>query len=231
MCGRFDQSHTKLEYAMAMGWPVNELNGDSQAEPRRNVSPGTYRPVLHLAEGVPSVDDLHWGYRPIWAAGKVPIAMNARLEKITNGYWRKLLASGRCIAAADGWYEWTGEKGSKLPWHIHLKTREPIFMAAIGNFGPFKEHKAEAGFAIVTDDAVGGMLDVHDRRPIVLRPEDALTWVSKDMSADEAAEFLRIASRPTEDFEWHRVSTAVNKAGTEAPDLTEPIEQFPAAPD
>ncbi|MDB5777633.1 MAG: hypothetical protein JWP38_3766 [Herbaspirillum sp.] len=228
MCGRYDQSHTKMEYAMAMGWPAQMVRGDSRAQPLHNVSPGTYRPVIHLVDGEPAVDDLHWGYRPTWASGRVPIAINARLDKLAGGYWRRLLAGGRCIVAAEGWYEWTGEKGSKLPWHIHLKTHEPILMAAIANFGPFKEHKAEAGFAIVTADSVGGMRDVHDRRPIVLRREDAITWISRDLSPDEATHLLRTAARPIEDFEWHRVSTAINKAGAEAPDLTEPIEPAPA---
>lgn len=224
MCGRIDQRQAGIDYAMRFGREATwKVFNSSQAEPRANVSPGTYRPVIHLVDGELRIDDLYWGYRPIWATGKVPIAVNARVEKIANGYWKKLLAGGRCIVAAEGWYEWTGEKGSKLPWHIHLKTREPILMAAIANFGPFKEHRAEAGFAIVTADSVGGMLDVHDRRPIVLRHEDAITWISQDFSPDEAIHFLRTAALPTEEFEWHRVSTAVNKSGTEEPGLADPI--------
>jgi putative SOS response-associated peptidase YedK len=228
MCGRYDQKHDKLDYAMAMGWPVNRIKGDSQAEPRRNVSPGTYRPVMHFADGEPAINDLFWGYRPAWAASKkIPIANNARLEKITNGYWKKLMVGGRCIVPADGWYEWTGEKGAKQPWHIHLKTREPLFMAGVANFGEFVEHRAEAGFAIVTADALGGMIDVHDRRPVVLSAADAATWLNPNLPPDEAKHLLEIAARPPEDFEWYEVDPIVNNSRNEAPTMGDPISNQP----
>ena len=225
MCGRIDQKANKLDYAKAMGWLEDQIRGDSVADRRLNVSPGTYRPVFHIADGEQRIDDLFWGYRPAWAAEKkIPIASNARLEKITNGYWKRLLVAGRCIVPADGWYEWTGEKGAKLPWHIHLKTHEPLFMAAIANFGAFVEHKAEAGFSIVTADAVGGMVDVHDRRPVVLTAADAAIWMDQAMPPEETEHLLRVAGRPPEDFEWYRVSPAVNNSRNEAPDMAVPID-------
>eukprot|EP01034_Spumella_vulgaris_P026871 gene26872-33519_t len=84
------------------------------------------------------LDDLHWGYQAIWAKGKMPVAVNARLEKITGKYWASLLGRGRCIVPADGWHEWTEEKGSKQPWHTARTA-------------------ASNGFALVTADAQGGM--------------------------------------------------------------------------
>lgn len=48
-----------------------------------STSPGTYRPVLHGDQDVLFADDMHWGYRSAWAemSGKVPMAINTRLEK------------------------------------------------------------------------------------------------------------------------------------------------------
>lgn len=224
MCGRYEQSQTIEEYIAVLGWLMYHFENNSQAERKQNVSPGTYRPVLHVVGEERRADDLYWGYRPAWASEKLPVAVNARLEKITGSYWSRLLRVGRCIVPADGWYEWTGEKGAKLPWHIHRKDRTPLFMAGVANFGEFNTHKAEAGFAIVTAAAVGGMVDVHDRRPVVLSAEDAREWLDPDMPADQAEHLLRTAGLPAEQFEWYRVGTAVNRAGTEAPDLTDPIE-------
>jgi putative SOS response-associated peptidase YedK len=234
MCGRIDQRQAGIEYAMRHDWQGLNIRNVSEAAPKQNVSPGTYRPVMHLVDEELAVEDLFWGYRPIWdtkprinkktgRASKPQPNNNARLDKLAGGYWKPLVKAGRCIVPADGWYEWTAQDGQKLPWHIHLKTREPLFMAGIGNFGPFVEHKAEAGFAIVTADALGGMVDVHDRRPVVLTAEDSATWLNREMPPDEAIHFLTVAGRPPEDFEWYRVSTEVNKSGNEAPGMSEPI--------
>lgn len=226
MCGRIDQRQAGIDYAMQFGWErARPMFNSSEATPRVNASPGTYRPVFHLVDGELHIDDLHWGFRPIWAsAQKAKIYQNARLDKLTGKYWGSLLKRGRCIVPADGWYEWTAAHGKKWPWHIHLKTHEPVFMAGIANFGPFVEHKAESGFAIVTADALGGMIDVHDRRPVVLTAADAATWLSPDLPPEEAQHLLNVAGRPPEDFEWYRVSPEVNNSRNEAPDLAEPID-------
>ncbi len=95
------------------------IRGEAQSS--YNVSPGTYRPVLHVDGDALFVDDMRWGYRSSWAeaSGKIPVAINARLENIRNRYWSGLLKRGRAIVPAAGWYEWTGEKCSKQPWHVH----------------------------------------------------------------------------------------------------------------
>lgn len=43
------------------------------------------------------------------------------------------------IVPADGWYDWTGEKGHKQPWYIRLKADKPMFMAGITNWKPYKD--------------------------------------------------------------------------------------------
>jgi putative SOS response-associated peptidase YedK len=96
-------------------------------------------------------------------------------------------------------------------------------MVALANFGPFEENRAEAGYVIVTDDAAGGMLDIHDRRPVVLSAEDAKLWLDPDLSPQQAIELARHAAVPPEAFEWHKVSTAVNRVGSDGPQITLPL--------
>lgn len=222
MCGRFDQSQSARNYANALGWL--DAVFDSSSMPAHNVPPGTYRPVLHIQDGARRVDDVYWSYRARWAKGKVPVTINARMDKLTNRYWRGLLKSGRALVPAEGWYEWTGEKGHKQPWYIHRKDGAPLFMLALANFGPFTEDRAEAGFVLVTDDAAGGMLDIHDRRPVVLDARDGASWLDPALSSQEALEFARRAALPAEAFEWHRVSTLVNRAGVDGPEVTRPTD-------
>jgi putative SOS response-associated peptidase YedK len=223
MCGRFDQSQTARFYANLIGW--TDAVFDSESAPTTNAAPGTYRPVLHVEDGEHRVDDVFWSYRPKWAEGKIPIAINARLEKLTSSYWSRLLKKGRGIVPAEGWYEWTGEKGHKQPWYIHRQDHGPLFLVALANFGPFEENRAESGFVIVTDDAAGGMLDIHDRRPVVLDAEAAKLWLDPALSPQQALELARQSAVPAAAFEWHKVSTAVNRVGSDGPQITLPLEE------
>jgi putative SOS response-associated peptidase YedK len=170
-------------------------------------------------------DDMHWGYRSAWAeaSGKVPMAINTRLEKIGNNYWKPLLKRGRVIVPANGWYEWTGEKGSKQPWHIHRGDGSPLYMAALANVAPANEHKASNGFTIVTADAQGGMVDVHDRRPVVLSAADAAVWLDPDLSAEQAQHLLNATALGLEYFEWYQVDRAVGNVRSQGPQLAAPI--------
>jgi putative SOS response-associated peptidase YedK len=223
MCGRFDQSQTARYYANVIGWA--DALYDSEATPAYNVSPGTYRPLMHIQDGQPRVDDVFWSYRAKWAEGKVPICINARMEKLTNRYWRSLLKNGRAIVAAEGWYEWTGEKGHKQPWHIHRKDGTPLFMLALANFGAFESKREEAGFVLVTDDAAAGMLDIHDRKPVVLSADDAKLWLDPALTPEQALELARNTALPSEAFEWHKVSSVMNKAGEDGPHIALPLPE------
>jgi putative SOS response-associated peptidase YedK len=223
MCGRFDQSQTARHYANLLGW--TDAVYDSESAPTRNAAPGTYRPVMHVQDGEHRVDDVFWGYRAKWAEGKVPISINARFEKLSNRYWSRLLKNGRAVVPAEGWYEWTGEKGHKQPWHIQRKDGAPLFLLALANVGPFVEHRAEAGFVLVTDDASGGMLDIHDRRPVVLEARDAELWLDPALPAEQALELARNAAVAADAFDWYKVGTRVNYAGADGPEITRPLDK------
>ncbi len=172
------------------------------------------------------IGDLHWGYRSAWAeaSGKIPMAINTRLEKITNRYWNPLLKKGRAIVPADGWYEWTGEKGQKQPWHIHRGDGEPLYLAALANFAPSAEVKTLNAFTIVTADAQGGMVDVHDRRPVVLTAADAAVWLDPDMAADQAEQLIRSVALGPDSFDWYPVDKAVGNVKNDGAALIQPVE-------
>lgn len=211
MCGRFDQNDTARVLASSFGW--TDAVFDSEAEPHLNVSPGTYRPVLHIQDGVRRVDDVFWGYRPAWAAQavpapgkkKIPIAINARLEKLAGAYWKPLLRAGRGIVCVSGWYEWTGEKGTKQPWHIHRRDRAPLFLLALAQFGPYKHNREEAGFVLVTADSLGGMVDIHDRRPVAVSLEDAQRWLAPALTPEQALHLASSCMLDVDLFAWHAV--------------------------
>lgn len=221
MCGRLDQSDIPRLIA-DFAW-AEEIFNRSEAQSSYNVAPGTYRPVLHADGDALFVDDMHWGYRSSWAeaSGQIPIAINTRLEKISNRYWSGLLKRGRAIVPATGWYEWTGEKGSKQPWHVHRGDGAPIYMAALANVAPANEFKASNGYTIITADAEGGLVDVHDRRPVVLGAEDAALWL--DLPAEQAEQFLRAVALGADAFDWHKIDRAVGNVRNQGPQLVAPL--------
>jgi putative SOS response-associated peptidase YedK len=141
----------------------------------------------HAPQGRTPVHRYAWGYRtPKEADEKKKPWICARVEKsLTGRYFQHMFREGRVIIPSGGWYEWTVENGKKQPWYITRKVNEPIFMAGLTNFRPDVEQTAETGFVIVTEDSGAGMVDVHDRRPVVLEPEDALTWMNPDTPVEK----------------------------------------------
>ena len=93
------------------------------------------------------------------------------------------------------------ENGKKQPWYITRKVNEPIsvtFMTELTNFRPYTHQTVDVAFVIVTKDSGAGMVDVHDRRPVVRESENALRWIDGDTPIEEAAHISQSWSIPTE---------------------------------
>lgn len=219
MCGRISQREAADIYAAKVGWKSSRT--DVSDGLKYNVPPGTRPIVLHqLGDGSDQIDRLFWGYKPEWY--KHSPVINARLDTILkkSPMWRDLLGK-RVLVPADGWFEWTGDTGDKQPWFIHAKDAEPIYMAAITAWQPEKEDDVEHGFAIVTDASAGGMVDIHDRRPVVLTPEAAREWTSPDTTVNAALEILSTA-RPETAFQWNPVTRQMSNVKYQAPNTNHP---------
>lgn len=220
MCGRIRQAREPVEYEETMHWNPRDL-GKLADGLKYNVPPGTRPLVMHqLGDGNDQMARLFWGYKPSWYK-RAPV-INARLDTILkkSPMWRALLGR-RVLVPADGWFEWTGETGDKQPWYIHSRDGTPIYMAAITAWQPSKADDVEHGFAIITDDSAGGMIDIHDRRPVVLTPEAAREWVSLDTSTVAALELLSTA-RPETAFQWHPVTRQMSNVKYQAPNTDQP---------
>lgn len=220
MCGRIRQAREPVDYIESMNWNPHDL-GKLAGGLKYNVPPGTHPIVLHqLGDGSDQIDRLFWGYKPEWYK-RSPV-INARLDTILkkSPMWRSLLGK-RVLVPADGWFEWTGETGDKQPWYIHSKDDSPLYLAAITAWQPDKENDVEHGFAIVTDASAGGMVDIHDRRPVVLAPDAAREWTSPATSVESALELLSTA-RPETAFEWHPVTRQMSNVKYQAPNTSLP---------
>lgn len=228
MCGRISQSETRQYYARLLRPDIStrEWHGGDTI-PEYNLSPGRTALILHMLTGNLRSEHIFWGYStPNEAAANRKPWINARVEKaLTGRYFRHMFRQGRVIVPGDGWFEWTVEGGKKQPWYISRKNEQPVFMAGLTNLRPEEYQEVKRGFVIVTQDSEGGMVDIHDRRPVVLNPEDAVRWMALQTPAEEAAHIAQSRSLPAEEFRWWKVSRAVNRPdpATNGAYLLEPV--------
>ena len=229
MCGRFTQyRHMKayLDQLDSQASLVTQL----ELEPigRYNVPPRTRVNLIHHDEDGLRASPILWGYQPFWAKGKRPPAINARLETAATGrYWRGVWKRGRAVVPADGWFEWVTDETNpkqKQPYYIRYRSNEPMFFAAIGSFPRAgAEPSDEDGFAIITADSDAGMVDIHDRRPVVLAPDVARQWLESGLDPLAAEDLARHHSAPVDAFEWYEVDRAVGNVRNKGPELISPL--------
>jgi putative SOS response-associated peptidase YedK len=189
-----------------------------------------------------------WGLVPSWA--KDPAvgarAFNARAETLgSKPMFRSALVKRRCIVPADGFYEWqrlgaaggigdrrsaegavrrASRSGPKQPWCFRAADGAMLGFAAL--YEVWRESRDSEWLAtctIITTEANDLMSPIHDRMPVVLRPEEYASWLEPgELEPDELRVLL---APPPDDFlVCHRVGGEVGRSRSEGPQLAEPVE-------
>jgi putative SOS response-associated peptidase YedK len=191
MCGRFTLSTPASEWAAL--FHVDPLD----VEPRYNICPTNdivvVRPALQRSAREAVL--LRWGLIPSWtdAPDEFPLLINARSETIgSKPSFRDAFGERRCLAVADGFYEWKTESGRKRPFWIHLPDGGPFGIAGVWDrwSGPGSERSLET-CALVTTAASEDLADVHDRMPVILDPEQVDLWLDPATGLDELETLMR----------------------------------------
>ncbi|WP_213992867.1 SOS response-associated peptidase family protein [Sodalis sp. dw_96] len=231
MCGRFAQFETKEEYLEFLNAGV-EFVGVLDGEPigRYNVAPGTRVLMLNQRDDKLHLDPVNWGYQPAWAkeSGRTPM-INARVETAAaSRMFKPLWNTGRALIMADGWYEWKkvpGDAKAKQPYFIYHQNKKPIFLAAISRFhADALDAPDEDGFVIVTAASDKGLLDIHDRRPLVMTRKACLEWLSFDTSPEHAEQLALDCGIPADEFTFHPVGKAVGNIHNNSAAIIKSIE-------
>src|SRR5690606_24387773 len=145
---------------------------------------------------------------------------NARVETAWGSQlFGALWQHGRCLVPVEGWYEWQGQPDNEIPFRIRLPHDEPMFLAAITNFRPGEPRLPGTGFVLISAQAGNGLLDAHDRRPVVLAAEDARTWLDPQTSPEHARLLASELLLPPPAFEWYAVSDTIRNAQIDHPEL------------
>jgi putative SOS response-associated peptidase YedK len=119
----------------------------------------------------------------------MPPAINARVETVATGKFFRAIWKHRALALADGWYEWVKHPDDpkiKQPYFIKARDGAPLFFASLCQVTQGLEQAEGDGFTIITAAADSGLLDIHDRRPVVLPPALAAEWLDPATAPERA---------------------------------------------
>jgi hypothetical protein len=89
----------------------------------------------------------------------------------------------RCIVPVDGFFEWSAIKGqrAKQPYAIAMRDGAPFGIAGIWeNWKEPASGEWIRTFAIITTDANELVVDIHDRMPVILSPNDYARWLGEE---------------------------------------------------
>lgn len=117
-----------------------------------------------------------------------------------------------------------GKKPTQLAiFHlIHRRDRLPTRCAVIGQYPNAEHEPTEHDDCVIFTESAGGMVDIHDRRPMMLSPDLALEWIDPAAPKERAEQMVMLQGEPTEAFEWFKVDVAVGNARSEGPNLIAP---------
>jgi len=156
-----------------------------EAAPRYNIAPSQTIPVVlrPLENEKREVHPMRWGFTQTWAQGGRLLA-NARSEDIqTKPLFQESFEKWRCLIPMDGFYEWRHEGKETRPHFIRLQSKEPFAVAGV--WAPQRAGGQTLESAVVlTTQANYDIRFIHDRMPVILRPQDFAAWLDTDYEMD-----------------------------------------------
>jgi putative SOS response-associated peptidase YedK len=222
MCGRFTLTD---EIIYLQEFFQFEYSGETT--PRYNISPGQ-NILTVVSDGNNRMGkDMKWGLVPNWAKDmKIGYKMiNARAETIdTKPSFRNAFRKRRCLILADGYYEWQKSEQGKKPFRFVMKNATPFAFAGLWETWTKKEQQL-ISCTIITTDSNEVAKDVHDRMPVILPPNSYDQWLDPAFENTEQLKML-LKPYPSDEMEKYAVSTLVNTARNEGPELIAPLNSF-----
>ena len=194
MCGRYVITNpiSKTEKFIKSAIQVEEIEN-------YNAHPYQKLPVIKKYKNGNTLENLKWGIVPSWAKDKdFKALINARVETIDEKIsFKKLIKDFRCVAVANGFYEWKREEQVKIPYYFVREDRKPIFFAGI-----YENNQ----FCLITEEANENIKAIHHRQPVILSQTDINRYLNLEISGQS---FLKEYKKPN--LVFHEVTKDVNK--------------------
>jgi putative SOS response-associated peptidase YedK len=200
MCGRATLTVSPEELEETFG-----LSEKPSLVARYNLAPSQELATLKHGKNR-RVEPLKWGLR----LPKDPKPhVNTRSEIVANApMYRESFAQRRCVVLVDGFYEWSHDGDTKMPFWIHRTDGKPFAIAGIYNDGTC---------SVLTTKAKGIVARLHDRMPVIVSVN--LLDMYLDGTRDEAR---ALCAANDSGLELQAVSTLVNSPKNDGPELLRP---------
>lgn len=145
--------------------------------------------------------------------GKILQGVMAKRQSLGACKWLVRMGSRSCRPEA---------KAALL--HHERRWRTAIF-AALAEVHQGLEPDERDGFVVITAAADQGLVDIHDRKPLVLSPETAREWLDPATSGERLEAIVDVGCRPAQDFQWFPVGKAVGNVKNQGHELIEPVSE------
>ncbi len=220
MCGRFYldvQADELVDYF--------DLPAVPRLTPRYNIAPSQPVMAIRVGEQGRECVNFHWGLIPFWAKDeKIGYrTINARAETVdTKPSFRAAFKYRRCLIPASGFFEWAAGKDGKQPYCIY-----PNHNALFAFAGLYEHWEGEVGkkidsCTILVSEANAIIAPIHDRMPVILKPEDFTTWLDPELQSPTKLKPL-LKTYPAEDTALYPISKRVNNPRNDDPTCIIPM--------
>ena len=213
MCGRFTMAQSLEEVEERFDVPAPESPPDVA---QHNIAPTqTVAVVTEERTGQRALQTFRWGLVPSWTKdlSKLPLMHNARAETVAEKpSFRNALALRRCLIPATGFYEWQAAEGTsktKIPYRLALKNGELFAFAGLWEEWLEPGGSALRSCTIITTTPNAVAARIHDRMPVILRPEDEALWLDP-RETDTASLMSLLTPYPASKMDAYEVSRDLN---------------------
>ncbi len=217
MCGRFTLVVAPEELQAA--FPDFHIPGD--IPPSYNIAPSQPVPVIPN-DGKKRLDFYRWGLIPSWTkadkVGKFNF-INARSETVAEkASFKASFRRRRCLVLADGFYEWSKSSSGrgKTPYYFSFKDHRPFAFAGLWDVWYSPEGDPLKTAVILTTRPNEIVKPVHERMPVILKPEDFQTWLDPQEGSPEKFQSL-LEPYPGGQMQSYPVSPYVNSPKNNSP--------------
>ena len=182
MCGRARLSSDVSEIKIAFSIPPEPPTPN--IAPSWNVAPTDPLPIVHsdAKEGARDLEVMRWGLIPYWAKDiKIGFStINARAEEVDiKPAFRDAFQRRRCLVPVDNFYEWAKTGTGKQPYAIALADRQLMALAGLWETWRSPAGERVRSFTIVTTTPNQLCAQLHNRMPVVLKPQAWPQWLGE----------------------------------------------------
>ncbi|HKB40742.1 MAG TPA: SOS response-associated peptidase [Gemmataceae bacterium] len=231
MCGRFLLTVPATQLSSLFQFMAPADDGGALS-PRYNIAPSQSIATVRNEQGDRrELAMVHWGLIPAWAKDRHTGQglMNACSETAASKpSFRDAFRKRRCLVLADGFYEWKRGSGKKKqPFAIRLWDGSPFGFAGLWERWQGADGRPVESCAILTTEANELVKPIHDRMPVILRPEHYGPWLDPSLHQVDVLQPMLVPFDATA-LTLFPVNPWVNDAQHEGPRCLERIDPEPS---